>query len=99
SNCDNPVANGSDIRVHSRVQSLCTPFSPRGDSNYDVVIQYDGTTGVSLATVLAADVEDSTAEHVVSDVRQLEPWWPLLVEEPVAFGTNLLVDFVHLDFL
>ncbi len=81
------VTEVSRARVDTGVSSARTAIAPGGDTNKDTVGD-EGTTGVTLAAVLATLLLTS-AQHARGD----------LVEALVVLGTGLLVDNRDLDGL
>ena len=61
-----PVLVQCDISVDAWVLLVSTADSPRGGANHLVVVD-NWSAGVTLAGVLAADIEDTSAEHALED--------------------------------
>ena len=95
---DDPVAVLRDASVDTRIVGISALEAPRDNTDDDVLVLSEGTTGVSLASVLAADVQDTGAQHVFGDVR------PVLVtrlglQVSVTRSTQILVDGVDVNVL
>lgn len=93
-----PLGVGWDASVHSGVERVSASEAPGGDADDHVGVMRQGTSRVSLAGVLAADVQDASAQHSVSNVG------PILVarlslQVGVALGAKFLVDDVHVHVL
>ena len=70
--------------------------APGGYTDDDVPEVSEGTTRVSLASILPADVQDTSAHHTIVDIRIVfVPWLSLQVSIPLS--THLLVDDVDVD--
>lgn len=77
---------------------MSAAHAPGGDSHHDVSRQGEGTAGVSLASVLAADVEDASAQHVVGHIRP-GAVAGLGLQVGVALDAQLLVHGEHFHAL
>uniref|UniRef100_A0A2H1V915 SFRICE_013570 n=1 Tax=Spodoptera frugiperda TaxID=7108 RepID=A0A2H1V915_SPOFR len=84
------------VKQLREVQWMSTFKSPRRYTNDDIIIVSERTSRVSLAGVLASDVQDTSAQHVVGDVRPAPEAW-LGLQIGVALSTQLLVYDFHIN--
>jgi len=72
---DDPIGALAGSGVHTRVERVCATKAPRDDAHVfidDIAIfiggpSDDGTTGISIAGIFSANVQKSSAKHLIGD--------------------------------
>ncbi|KAF9409170.1 hypothetical protein HW555_011387, partial [Spodoptera exigua] len=82
--CSDPVSVGAHSSADSREGLVSTAMTPRDDTDEDVCV-VERTTRVTLAGVLATNVKNTSADHILSNSR-----WR--VQGHVASSTQLIID-------
>ncbi|CAG9123201.1 unnamed protein product, partial [Plutella xylostella] len=94
-----PVGVGRHPGVDTGEGGITTLVAPRRDTNDDVLLNHHGATLVSIAEVLAALVQDTSADHSRGDLGLLGVSVGLVLQLGVALGAGLLVDDLDLHAL
>lgn len=66
---DDPICVRRHSRANSRIYGLGASFTPRYDPHEDIIVEHR-SSWIPTAGILASNVQDSSADHVVSDLRR-----------------------------